>query len=61
MFFHTDYRPLLRDAAHHVVDEQVSTKSVLRIRNFSPDPDPAGSKFRIRIRISMTPQNFQKQ
>jgi hypothetical protein len=25
MFFHTDYRPLLRDAAHHVVDEQVST------------------------------------
>ena len=22
MFFHTDYRPLLRDAAHHVVDEQ---------------------------------------
>jgi len=24
MFFHTDYRPLLRDAAHHVVDEQVT-------------------------------------
>jgi len=22
MFFHTDYRPLLRDSAHHVVDEQ---------------------------------------
>jgi len=22
MFFHSDYRPLLRDAAHHVVDEQ---------------------------------------
>eukprot|EP00092_Neocalanus_flemingeri_P004293 GFUD01004614.1.p1 GENE.GFUD01004614.1~~GFUD01004614.1.p1 ORF type:complete len:2283 (-),score=565.95 GFUD01004614.1:61-6909(-) len=22
MFFHTDYRPLLRDTAHHVVDEQ---------------------------------------
>ena len=22
MFFHTDYRPLLRDAAHYVLDEQ---------------------------------------
>ena len=22
MFFHSDYRPLLRDSAHHVVDEQ---------------------------------------
>ena len=26
MFFHSDYRPLLRDAAHHVVDEQTQVK-----------------------------------
>ena len=26
MFYHTDYRPLLRDSQHHVVDEQTQCR-----------------------------------
>ncbi|XP_061395070.1 bromodomain and WD repeat-containing protein 3 [Musca vetustissima] len=39
LFFHTDYRPLLRDASHHVVDEQTQVMPHLMPPPFLVDSD----------------------
>ncbi|XP_013108682.2 bromodomain and WD repeat-containing protein 3 [Stomoxys calcitrans] len=39
LFFHTDYRPLLRDAAHHVIDEQTQVMPHLMPPPFLVDSD----------------------
>ncbi|XP_037956286.1 bromodomain and WD repeat-containing protein 3-like isoform X1 [Teleopsis dalmanni] len=39
LFFHTDYRPLLRDTAHHVVDEQTQIMPHLMPPPFLVDAD----------------------
>ncbi|KAL9871562.1 bromodomain and WD repeat-containing protein 3 isoform X1 [Glossina fuscipes] len=39
LFFHTDYRPLLRDASHHVVDEQTQIMPHLMPPPFLVDSD----------------------
>ncbi|XP_046806773.1 bromodomain and WD repeat-containing protein 3 isoform X1 [Lucilia cuprina] len=39
LFFHTDYRPLLRDASHHVIDEQTQVMPHLMPPPFLVDSD----------------------
>ncbi|XP_053693465.1 PH-interacting protein [Sabethes cyaneus] len=39
LFFHTDYRPLIRDASHHVMDEQTQTMPHLMPPPFLVDID----------------------
>lgn len=47
LFFHTDFRPLLRDAQHHVVDEQTQIMPHLMPPPFLVDADgnPHPSRF----------------